>query len=482
MINEFLGGNSVKRCLIVDDSKFWRMILQSFLEKIKDVEIYTAENVIEAVNMALRVKPDVVITDYNMPGLSGLQLCMYLRSIKGFEKVGVAVLTGSDDVLNVFWATKSGADRFISKMLKKEKLEEEILQFIQNPNFVYSESSVGITVQDIYSILEAKMRTEILNREILRLVNFVRDEGFVIRKLRDLFLNFSAFLGMYTLILSPVEGRIYSFGKRPNSNKLKDLLLGVLEKPLEPSMWVFYPSNHSEHEISNDLIIAKITYEKNEIGVIAFEHVSEVISMKMILEEASESLGVLFNTLNVIKELRIESTTDGLTGLLNKKALLNVLDKVHRNSKQAEKTYALAVFDIDNFKKVNDTYGHLVGDEVLKSVARILKENLQSDCFIGRYGGEEFVAVFPNADTEKIKENIENLLQTVRTTEFPTIKKCTISCGVAIGENKQSALETLQEADQYLYLSKKTGKDRAKFNFVGEHLIELAGSDVLQQI
>ncbi len=472
----------MKRCLIVDDSKFWRMVLQSFLEKMKDVEIYTAENVIDAVNMALKVKPDVVITDYNMPGLSGLQLCMYLRSIKGFEKVGVVVLTGSDDILNVFWATKSGADRFISKMLKKEKLEEEIWSFVQNSDFKYSESDTNVAIQDIYSILEAKMRTEILNREIFKLVNFVRDEGYVIRKLRDLFLNFSTFLGMYALILSPVEGRIYSFGKRPDSNMLKDLLLGTLEKPLEPSMWGFYPSEHSNHIVSDDLVVTKIIYEKNEIGVMAFEHVSEVINMKLILDEASESLGVLFNTLNVIKELRIESTTDGLTGLLNKKALLNVMDEVHRNSKQTEKAYALAIFDIDNFKKVNDTYGHLVGDEVLKSVARIIKENLQSDCFIGRYGGEEFLAVFPNADTEKVKENIEKLLEKIRTTKFPTVKKCTVSCGVAIGESKQSALETLQEADQYLYLAKKSGKDRAKFSFLGEHIIELAGSDIIQQI
>ncbi len=472
----------MKKCLIVDDSKFWRMVLQSFLEKIDDIQVYFAENVVDAINLALKVKPDIVITDYNMSGLSGLQLCMYLRSIRGFENVGIAVLTGSDDVLNAFWVTKSGADRFISKMLKKEKLEEEILTFVQNPNFTYLESNTSVAIHDIYSILEAKMRTEILNREILKLVNFVRDEGFVIRKLRDLFLNFSAFLGMYTLILSPVEGRTYSFGKRPNNAELKDLLLGALEKPIEPSMWNFYPSEHSNQKVSDDLIITRIIYEKNEIGVLAFEHVSEVINMNLILEDASESLGVLFNSLNIIKELRIESTTDGLTGLLNKKALLNVLDEVHKSSKQTGKTYALAVFDIDNFKKVNDTYGHLVGDEVLKAIAKILKEQLSNNCFIGRYGGEEFVAVFPNTEPEKVKDIIENLHQIIRTTEFPTIKKCTVSCGVAIGENKQSALETLQEADQYLYLAKKTGKDRAKFSFVGEHLIELAGSDVLQQI
>ncbi|WP_041446705.1 GGDEF domain-containing response regulator [Pseudothermotoga thermarum] len=455
----------MKRCLVVDDSKFWRMILHDILKKKSDLDVHFAENAVEAINLAFQVKPDVVITDYNMPGLSGLLLCMYLRSIEGFENVGIAILTGSDDVISAFWASKSGADRFISKMLQRQQLEEEILKFVSEEKFV-CRLKESFLKRDVYWILESKMKNEILNREILKLIDFVRDEGYVLRKLRDLFLNFSPFAAMHSLVLSPVEGRIFSFGKEVNFDELKEKLVCHLEKPIQPSQWSFYPLKPIKIEPLSDLFVYTVKYSQNEVGALAFEEPEEIFNLTSALNDAKESLGLLFNALNVVKELTVQSSTDGLTNLLNKKALLANLEEIHARSKKDGNTYAVAIFDIDDFKKINDTYGHIVGDEVLKSMANLLKEKLREKALVGRYGGEEFVAIFPQVDENNLVKIINELLDKVRSFKFPFVEKCTVSCGVALGKNKQSALETLQEADQFLYIAKRSGKNQARFSFL----------------
>ncbi|MFN6992423.1 MAG: PleD family two-component system response regulator, partial [Fervidobacterium sp.] len=167
----------MKKILIVDDSKFWRLVLENLLVR-NGCEVIVAEDAMQAIDIALKEFPDIIVSDYNMPGISGLQLCLYIRSIPAFKNAGIAVLTGSDDVINAFWAEHSGANRFISKLLPKEQLENAILEFV-NGNYYTEKSLKNFLLNNIYDVLEQKMRTEILNREILSLIEYSRDEYYV---------------------------------------------------------------------------------------------------------------------------------------------------------------------------------------------------------------------------------------------------------------------------------------------------------------
>ncbi len=457
------GGGSLKKILIVDDSKFWRLVLENLLSK-NGYEVIISENAMQAIDMALKEYPDVIISDCNMPGISGLQLCLYVRSIPAFRNAGIVVLTGSDDVINAFWAEHSGANKFVSKLLPIDELERTILNFVQQ-DFYADKNLRTFSFNNIYDVLEQKMRMEILNREILSLIQFARDEYYVIKELRSFLANFSYFESCALLVLSPVEGRIYNFGFELQKSILKDILIKKLEKPLEQSNWSYTGNYGPNITVSEDTIYYTVEYQENEIGVIAFSNVSEVRNLVKVLTDAKDSISLLFNTLNTFREFKVASTIDGLTGLFNKKELLRFLEETHTLFKKSGRTYFVAMFDIDNFKKINDTYGHLVGDETLKIVARILKEAVSERGIAGRYGGEEFTIILTKTTKEETVEIIESILQKVRTTEFPH-GRCTISSGVVSSEEYQSPTEVLKAADELLYIAKKSGKDRAAYMFL----------------
>jgi len=452
-----------KKVLVVDDSKFWRLVLQSILEKFEIEALFTAENAMQGIEIALKNFPDIIITDYNMPGISGLQMCLYLRSIPAFKDAGIVVLTGSDDIINQFWAEHSGANKFLSKLLPKDDLEKELESFIKM-NFCANNSTEKFYISNIYDVLEQKMRSEVLNREILSLIQFARDELYVVRKLVNLFENFAQFSASAVLLLSPIEGRIYNFGFQATRKTLHDELVKNFEKPIQPSDWSYIGGYGQELKIE-DLITFPIKYDDNEIGLIAFSKTADFRVLIKTLNEAYESLSLLFNTLNLFRELRVASTIDGLTGLFNKKELLRFLEETHELSKKSDFTYYVAMFDVDNFKKVNDTYGHLVGDEVLKTIGKILKEKVQGNGIVGRYGGEEFCAILPKLDADSVVRLIDDILDTVRNTKF-SHGSCTISCGAVSSEYYSSPTEVLKAADEMLYISKRTGKDKASFMFL----------------
>jgi len=460
-------GCTLSKILLVDDSRFWRTILGDLLKR-NGHKVLVSEDALQGIEIALKEYPDIIITDYNMPGISGLQMCLYLRSIPAFKDAGIVILTGSDDVINEFWAFHSGANKFISKMLPKEQLEYELLKFVEakyetNPLQTHYASN-------IYDVLEQKMRTEILNREVLALIQFARDEFYVVSNLKRFLEYFSNFEALAFMLLSPVEGRVYNFGFQLQKESLKNRLISFIEKPVEPSTWSFFGEfDRSDGNLaSNELIFFVVKYDSSEIGVIAFSGASDPRGTYNVFTEAQENLGLLFNTLNLFRELKVASSVDNLTGLLNKKEVLKFLDETHNllsDRINEDKVYYVAMLDIDDFKKVNDTYGHLIGDEVLREIGKILKRNIGDNTIAGRYGGEEFAIVFTNADEKEIVNIVNSILDQVRKTEFPS-GKCTLSCGVASSKNYHSPTETLKAADKLLYIAKKTGKDKAVYEFL----------------
>ena len=128
----------------------------------------------------------------------------------------------------------------------------------------------------------------------------------------------------------------------------------------------------------------------------------------------------------------------------------------------------LVMADIDYFKIVNDTYGHVVGDEVLKEVATQLNNNLRSDDISGRWGGEEFIMLLPNTSSKKALEIVERIRNNIATTPFQVsssnhIFNTTISFGVSEGStNKYTFKQLIEQADIALYRAKNNGRNRSE--------------------
>jgi diguanylate cyclase (GGDEF)-like protein len=168
------------------------------------------------------------------------------------------------------------------------------------------------------------------------------------------------------------------------------------------------------------------------------------------------------------KRLEQESTIDGLTGLSNRRRLDVFLAKEFELARLGGATMSVLIADVDHFKKVNDTYGHAAGDAVLRSVSACLKSCLRDGDLIGRYGGEEFLAVLPRTDAAAAREVAESIRERVSRGPHPLADgrnlPVTISLGVAtFGPGSfPSSKELCESADQALYAAKRAGRNRVE--------------------
>lgn len=164
------------------------------------------------------------------------------------------------------------------------------------------------------------------------------------------------------------------------------------------------------------------------------------------------------------KHLKLIAQTDALTKCYNRKYLLEKMEPVFQNFTDGQLSSSLMLFDIDNFKKVNDTYGHAAGDAVLSSVAQTVKSCVRKEDIVARWGGEEFIVFFKYTNinsalmiAEKIRASVEQL--TVVTPEQNI--KVTISIGVSSFKKTDSLPnDVIERADDSMYVSKNTGKNK----------------------
>jgi two-component system cell cycle response regulator len=167
------------------------------------------------------------------------------------------------------------------------------------------------------------------------------------------------------------------------------------------------------------------------------------------------------------KRLELLSITDGLTKLYNHRHFQDELARAFEESARYERPLSLAIIDLDFFKKVNDTYGHAIGDEVLKAVALMFQESIRSTDLAARYGGEEFAVMMPETDVDdaiKFAEKIRSLVEgTPIDTQAASIA-VTVSVGVSTVPHSRihSAKELIVSADKALYRAKKGGRNQVQ--------------------
>lgn len=186
--------------------------------------------------------------------------------------------------------------------------------------------------------------------------------------------------------------------------------------------------------------------------------------VRPLLEVLAKHVSVSLANARMVKRLEDLATTDGLTGLLNKRALLEVAHLKIRSSQRFAKPLSVIVGDIDHFKKVNDTYGHDIGDVVIKGFGAILKRTKRETDAVGRFGGEEFVLVCEETDSTGARLLAERIRCELEATTFHTPQgplQVTCSLGVATFPLAGQDWATLFKAtDEALYASKRKGRNR----------------------
>ncbi|MFA6137202.1 MAG: diguanylate cyclase [Sulfurimonas sp.] len=173
----------------------------------------------------------------------------------------------------------------------------------------------------------------------------------------------------------------------------------------------------------------------------------------------------------LIKELRTAATTDFLTKLYNRNYFYSTIKVIQAQAKRHNQPYGIVMGDIDFFKKVNDSYGHEVGDIALKSVATIIKESARESDIACRWGGEEFLILVPNTNIEELVNFSQRIRKIIERTpvivgDSDLVFNVTVSFGVTLSnkENCEDVEEIIDEADKKLYKAKKSGRNCVVFD------------------
>lgn len=266
---------------------------------------------------------------------------------------------------------------------------------------------------------------------------------------------------------------------KEKSEDTKKIIL-LLIKEYEKSLVVSSNSDDKLNDIKNDLESLHISTQSTrelkilhaKISDIIFDLQSNISDSREELVKGREKCTKLETNIKKLQDdlekLKIEKDIDFLTGVLNRRGYTSVILKVENRFITFNSKYAIVFIDIDDFKDINDTYGHDCGDVVLKTFSTLLKKLLREEDIICRYGGEEFVTLINYTDEEEVSSFIKRIKAIVNSHKFIYTKdikiKVNFSAGVSFRANYNSYEDAMKYADILLYKAKHEGKNRVIFD------------------
>ncbi len=199
------------------------------------------------------------------------------------------------------------------------------------------------------------------------------------------------------------------------------------------------------HKVPVEITIAEAVLNKQILYISAIREISERLRLE--------------------KRLKAMANTDSLTGVFNRRAIENISQRQFKFFRRTGEPFTILMLDLDHFKTVNDTYGHKVGDDTLIATVEVLKTCLRETDYLGRYGGEEFIALLPATPGTAAQEVAQRICDAIRTEAYRAENgvtfSATISIGVAeISDTDHAVIDCIKRADQALYQAKDAGRDR----------------------
>ncbi|MEE9332242.1 MAG: GGDEF domain-containing protein [Methylophilaceae bacterium] len=256
----------------------------------------------------------------------------------------------------------------------------------------------------------------------------------------------------------------------PKDTQIQEGLIGPLSQCLSKA-----EITSIQHQDKKLMLFPLMCSKIQPLAIIVVEESHDTCNHDLIIQ----ILRIYHNFISLMNE----NERDSLTGLLNRKTfdqkissiIAELLSRKKEPNADANESAYLAIFDIDHFKRVNDAYGHLAGDEVLLLFSRLTHKNFRDDDLLFRFGGEEFIGIFKCANDETISVILNRFRQVIAHYDFPKTGKVTVSCGFTKIEALDIPSKTIDRADMALYHAKNNGR-----NQVSQHE-QLIASGVLSE-
>ncbi len=429
--------------LIVDDIEENIYALEVLFEELEiesddyeGLNIFKAVSGEEALRQVLKEKIDLILLDVRMPGMDGFQVAEYLKLTKKTSRIPIVFLTAefkSDDFVDKGY--KVGALDYFIKPIEKFQFLNKMKLYI---NLFLAQKVQAKQFNDTLSQYMALIDQYIISSDI--------DLEGTITRVSQAFCDISGYQkgelvgSSHQLIRgADMSGEVYK---------------EILHTLSQNRVWhgqIKNQTKNNEYYWTESVFSERYDRSKNKIGYTSIER-----------------------DITDKKKLEKISITDGLTELFNRRHFDAVLPKVLNGFKRNNKNICFALIDIDYFKRYNDTYGHQMGDDVLKKVADIFRSSAQrADDYCFRIGGEEFCIVFCANDKYRaydfmvrIKSAVEDLK--IRHSKNSVSEFITVSIGLTCKKGEEvGTLETLfHDTDNLLYKAKETGRNRVVANFV----------------
>ena len=251
-------------------------------------------------------------------------------------------------------------------------------------------------------------------------------------------------------------------------DKLSLRLIDMIESSDSSNVEIQAIKKELESYTEESTVNFKIAHKKLFTIAVALEENTQLLSKDLKGHSADvEALSKKVKKLEEeLKEVKKESKEDFLTKLYNKRALDEFMELKEAEYQRYERNFAVIMFDLDHFKNVNDTFGHEAGDAVLSAFAKILKKEARSVDIVGRFGGEEFLALLSDTDTKGGVTFATKVLKHVEKSRFMykgNRIKVTASAGVSERAKHIALKATINSADEYLYIAKKNGRNRVEY-------------------
>lgn len=413
------------KVLIIDDSVSICKSLSELISVDFYIETFIAKSLKESAQILLQEKGhfDIILADLGLPDAPNGEIIDFLSKFS----IPIVILTGNEDIdLEEKFRNKNIVDYIIKDGLSALNYASSIVKRI-----IHNKNIKVLVVDDSKSFVEKTV-------DLLRRYKVTALSAYDGEQALELLKEHSDIKIVLTDYLMPKMDGL-ELTKKIRRNFQKD------------EISIIVTSNDSSKKIPAKFL----KYGANDFLYKGFSN-----------EEFFARINSNIEILELFDEIKNKANKDYLTGLYNRRYLFDVGNMLYEEHKTENKTFAIAIIDIDNFKSINDTYGHDVGDVALKEVASILNESIKSDALISRLGGEEFCICFFN----RTKQQIEELLESIRKkfeNNIIKVEEYNLNYTVSIGytlDFERNIDFMIHKADKYLYLAKNEGKNRVRTN------------------
>lgn len=460
------------RVLVVDDILPNVKLLEAKL-KAEYYDVVTALSGPEALKKIIDESPDVVLLDVMMPGMDGFEVCRQIKANPKIAHIPVVMVTALTDTEDRVRGLENGADDFLSKPVNDVALMARVRSLVRLKMTVdewrareNTASQLGVTDDGSSVMQQPADRASILVLE---------DMDFESNRIRDTLAKDESTV---TLVHSGVQA-ITEINQ-------KDFDLIIVSLNLAKEDGLRFCAHLRSNEKSRTTPIIMLGEETDmprvahglEIG--AHDYLMRPIDRNELLARCRSQIRHkrFQDKLRTNYEMSLSlALTDALTGVYNRRYLEAHLQKTLASARESRKPVGFVYMDIDFFKKVNDTYGHAVGDEILQGFAKRIKDGLRSFDLVARLGGEEFVAVLPDTTEEVAMVIAERLRKSVADTPFTCAVPegqlaITSSFGALVVDGtdveNMSVADLIKNADDQLYEAKHGGRNCVYFKGKGK--------------